>query len=456
MDSHRPPPLHCFAMPDPRPDAPPFHLFDPGTPWDERLAFVVETMREMSRQTDPQAMVQAYGRRMRQVMPSDRSLSLSRRDLPAPQYRITRSSTWEGTVNPWQDRDRLPIFESGLLGELLYGDRPAVVEDLGARLRRDDPAYDFLEGMGSLVFVPLFDHGAALNAVVLMRAARDAFARENLPQHVWMANLFGRATHNLVLSDELKKAYEAVDREMQVVADIQRSLLPARLPDIPTLGLASYYQTSRRAGGDYYDFFPLPDGRWGILLADVSGHGTPAAVLMAVTHSIAHTLTGPPAPPGRLLAFINDNLAARYTTDSGTFVTAFYGVYDPSDRLLTYASAGHNPPRVRHDGRRHPAPRVRAIDRDGSLPLGIDRAVEYQDTVERLHPGDVLLLYTDGITEARDPDNELFGVERLDDVLCDCTGGPQDLVDSILGAVARFTRGRPPTDDRTLLVAKVR
>ena len=427
-------------------------FFDRSAPWDERLAFVVETMREMSQQTEPQLMVQAYGRRMRQVMPTDRTLSLSRRDLVAPHYRITRSSTWDGTVNPWLMREKLPLFDSGLLGEMIYREQPVILDDLPARLSPDDPAREFLEGMGSLAFVPMFDRGAALNAVVVMRAARGAFPRETLPEHVWIANLFGRATHNLVLSAELQKAYEAVDKEMQTVADIQRSLLPSKLPRIPTLELAAHYQTSRRAGGDYYDFFPLPDGQWGILLADVSGHGTPAAVLMAVTHSIAHTLGGPPSPPGRLLSFINDNLAARYTTDSGTFVTAFYGVYDPATRVLTYASAGHNPPRVgRRDGTH-----VRAIDRNGSLPLGIDPGVEYDNTVEHLEAGDFLLLYTDGITEARSPAGELFGVDRLDAVVAECTGEAQELVSMILSAVDRFTEARPPTDDRTLLAATVR
>ena len=187
------------------------------------------------------------------------------------------------------------------------------------------------------------------------------------------------------------------------------------------------------------------------MLADVSGHGTPAAVLMAITHSIAHTLSGPPAPPSRLLSFLNDNLVARYTTDSGTFVTAFYGVYDPATCVLSYASAGHNPPRVgRYDGAH-----VRAIDRNGSLPLGIDANVCYQDTVERLSPGDVLLLYTDGITEARSPTGELFGVQRLDAVIAECSGGARDLVTMILNAVEDFTHGRAPTDDRTLLVARV-
>ena len=421
-------------------------------PWEQRLAFVVDTMREMSRQTDPQALVQAYGARMRQVIPSEKSVSLSRRNLPAPKYRITRSSSWDKSVNPWTQRDELPVFDRGLLGELIYGDQPVVIEDITPRLAADDPCRPFMEGMRSLVAVPLFDQGVALNMVVLMRAEAGAFRREALPEHVWMSNLFGRATHNLVLSDELKRAYEAVDQEMQVVADIQRSLLPVTLPDIPTLDLAAYYQTSRRAGGDYYDFFPLPEGKWGILMADVAGHGTPAAVLMAVTHSIAHTLSGPPAPPSRLLAFINDHLTARYTTDTGKFVTAFYGVYDPPTRRLTYASAGHNPPRVRKGG----TVEVRGIDREGSLPLGIDPDVGYCDTTEQLHPGDALLLYTDGITEARGPGGELFGVERLDRVLTRCDGGAAELVEYVLEDVNHFSEGRPANDDRTLLAAKVR
>src|SRR5688500_3954960 len=90
--------------------------------WQERLKFIVETMREMSRQTDPQAMVRAYGKRIRELLPIDRSVSLSRRDLTPPQYRITRSTTWKDDINPWKEKDRLPILEGGLLGSLIYGD----------------------------------------------------------------------------------------------------------------------------------------------------------------------------------------------------------------------------------------------------------------------------------------------------------------------------------------------
>ncbi len=260
--------------------------------WQQRLSIVVETMREMSRQTDPQAMVRAYGARMRQLRQFDGFLALSRRELDRPKYRITRSSRWREEVNPWKQKHLLPILEGGLLGELIYADEPRIIDDLA--VAPDDPAAEHLAGYRSLMAIPNFDQGVALNMVVSMQKEPYAFRREDFPEMVWMSNLFGRATHNLVLSEQLREAYGVVDRELKMVADIQRSLLPSELPQIPTMQLAAHYQTARRAGGDYYDFFPLPDGKWAILIADVSGHGTPAAVMMAITHSIAHSYPGPP------------------------------------------------------------------------------------------------------------------------------------------------------------------
>jgi sigma-B regulation protein RsbU (phosphoserine phosphatase) len=153
-----------------------------------------------------------------------------------------------------------------------------------------------------------------------------------------------------------------------------------------------------------------------------------------------------------LLAFINDHLTARYTADSGKFVTAFYGIYDPATRSLDYASAGHNPPRLRKAG----TPEVRPLDREGSLPLGIDRDVTYADAREALAPGDALLLYTDGITEARAPGGEMFGVERLDRLLAGCDSGAPDLLATVLEDLRHFAAGRPAGDDRTLLAVKVK
>lgn len=417
--------------------------------WRTRLTRVVDTMREMSRQTNPEEMVRAYSARMREMLHTDDTISLSRRGLTLPRYRITRSSRWTDRVNPWKDRDRLPLLAGGLLSELIYGDEPRIINDL--EVRPADPAHAYLEGHRSLMALPLFDQGSALNMVVLLRSEPGAFDPEDLPERVWMSNLFGRATHNLVLSEQLQEAYALVDHELQVVADIQRFLLPRELPAIPTMSLAAHYQTSRQAGGDYYDFFPLPDDRWGILIADVAGHGTPAAVVMAITHSIAHTYPGPPCPPGRMLEHVNTHLTARYTGDSGTFVTAFYGIYDPSTRELTYACAGHPPPRVKRcdDGT------IMSIACPTEIPLGILPDVRYGEATHRLRPGDQVVFFTDGITEAMNPMSELFGMERLDEALDRCRQRPGDLIEAILEAVESFTEGRAPTDDRTVLLAKI-
>jgi sigma-B regulation protein RsbU (phosphoserine phosphatase) len=422
---------------------------DVGPTWQEQLAYVVETMREMSRQTDAQEMNRAYRERVRRLIPVDASLSLSRRDLTAPHYRITRSSRWQQEINPWKERDRLPLLSGGLLAELLYGDEPRLFADL--HVTADDPAFAYLDGYRSAAVIPMYDQGAALNMVLLLRRDADAFPPDQFPQMVWMSNLYGRATHNLVLSEQLKEAYEAVDYEMKVVAEIQRALLPATMPAIATLNLAAHYQTSQRAGGDYYDFFPLPGGKWGILIADVSGHGTPAAVLMAVTHSLAHTYPGTHLRPGELLDHVNHHLCDRYTLGSGSFVTAFYGIYDAQARTLTYSSAGHNPPRLKRcsDGS------LALLDGAGGLPLGIWPGEHYADETYQLQPGDQVVLYTDGITEAHNAADELFGLSRLDKVLENCAIDAPGLVAEVLAAVEEFTGGRPPHDDRTLIVGKV-
>src|SRR5436305_346278 len=151
-----------------RPPAPPL-----GT--QERLAIIVETMREISRQTDPQVIAKIYGQRMRQLMPFDRFIALSRRDLDRPRFRITRSSLWKDEVNPWKERDRLPLLSGGLFADLIWGDEPRIIDDLAAAVTLQDPAADYLAGMGSLVAIPHYDRREALDMVVVMRTEPAAF-----------------------------------------------------------------------------------------------------------------------------------------------------------------------------------------------------------------------------------------------------------------------------------------
>jgi sigma-B regulation protein RsbU (phosphoserine phosphatase) len=417
--------------------------------WQQKLAIIVDTMRDMSRQTDPQEMVREYGKRIQQFTPIGRRLSLSRRGLAYPHFRITRSTTWTEDVNPWRDKDRLPLLEGGLLAQLIYGDDPRVFDDLD--VSPEDPAFEYLAGQRSLLAIPMYDQGEALNMVVLMQKEPFAFPKDQIPDLVWRSNLFGRATSNLVLKAELQQAYDALDHELAVVGDIQRSLLPAQLPRIATMDLAAHYQPARRAGGDYYDFFPLPGDRWGIFIADVSGHGTPAAVLMAVTHCIAHTHPGPAMPPGKVLDYLNHHLASRYVNHSETFVTAFFGIYDSAARTLTYACAGHNPPRLKRcqDGS------ILSLDGVGGLPLGILPEISYEETVQQLQSGDQIIFYTDGVTEAHNAQGQQFGTGRLDRVLENCALQAKALLDTLIQSVEAFAGDQPAEDDRTMIVARI-
>jgi sigma-B regulation protein RsbU (phosphoserine phosphatase) len=269
----------------------------------------------------------------------------------------------------------------------------------------------------------------------------------------WHTGLFGRGTTNLVLRNQLSEALGNLDRELQVVGEIQRSLLPQKLPEIPGFDLAAYYLTSARAGGDYYDFFPLNRGEWGMFIADVSGHGTPAAVLMAITHAIAHAQPGTHTPPAALLSYLNAQLSRWYTRD-GTFVTAFYAVLDPSNRTLTYSAAGHNPPRLVRAGR------VLSLDKAAALPLGVLEEQKYVQASVVLERGDLLLLYTDGITEAMPPLRadrpfDLFGIGRLDNTLVECgASSAEACIDRIRSEVAAFSENAPPNDDRTLIALR--
>jgi sigma-B regulation protein RsbU (phosphoserine phosphatase) len=263
-----------------------------------------------------------------------------------------------------------------------------------------------------------------------------------------LSNLFARATQTLVLSKAVRDAYDSLDFEMRTVADIQKALLPTRVPNVTGLEVAVHLKPAARAGGDYYDFFELPGGKLGVLIADASGHGAPAAVLMAMTHSITHTLPHP-IRPGELLTHLNAHLARRYTRPTGSFVTAFYAVFDPANHTLTYASAGHSPPRLR---RRDGA--LCALNRAQRLPLGIKPDEVYPEQSIALQPADRIVLYTDGVIESVNGEGEVFGTNRLDESTINNDASAQQILEAILESWVEFTTGMSSSDDRTLVVVR--
>ncbi|MFO0801240.1 MAG: PP2C family protein-serine/threonine phosphatase [Gemmataceae bacterium] len=417
--------------------------------WRGRLAASVELMRALSRSSDPQEMYALFSRRMDELFPVTRRLSLSRRGLRPPEYRVTRCTLWKDAANPWTEPERLPVHRGGVLAELLYAEEPRLIPDLKL-IDDDDPAAVYLAGQRSVLAIPHFEQGIAVNAIVLAREEPDAFSRDRLPDLVMLSNLFGRATQTLVLSQAVKGAFDAADFEMKAVADIQKALLPEGVPLVPGLDVAVDYRAAARAGGDYYDFFPLPGGKLGVLIADASGHGAPAAVLMAMTNSIAHTLPeADRACPHGLLTQLNAHLARRYTRPTGSFVTAFAAVFDPANHTLTYSSAGHAPPLVaRADGTRS------TLNRAQRLPLGIKPSETYTEQTAAFQPGDRVVLVTDGILEAANAAGDMFGMAGVGSALRPVCDAAADDLAALLATWSAHTAGVTTTDDRTVVVVR--
>jgi sigma-B regulation protein RsbU (phosphoserine phosphatase) len=408
------------------------------------LQQLVELVKELSIQDDPDRLVRVFNRRHDLLLRYDGLVTVGRRDLEPPSYRITRSWRWHDHVNPWAQPDRLPVFDHGLLGELLYAGVPAVLESLV--VNEDDPAHEHFKGMQVLACAPAYEHGRVEYMAFAMRRDDEPFRSDELETLLLHANLLGRAATNLSLAQQVRDAYRQLDSEMAMVGRMQQHLLPPKLPNIEGLELGASYVTCSQAGGDYYDVLPLPEDLWGLLMADVSGHGVPAAVVMAMLHTLIHSFPGPPMPPVRVLAHLNRHLLKM--APEGMFATAFYGVYDPYRRTLRYALAGHPPPRVRR-GRSH----VSNLDGTSGLPLGIAPEETWTEREVGLQPGDALLLYTDGIIEGVNKALEQFGTARLDEALKLGPTRAGRLVEHIERMYRVFAEGTADMDDRTLLAA---
>jgi serine phosphatase RsbU (regulator of sigma subunit) len=214
-----------------------------------------------------------------------------------------------------------------------------------------------------------------------------------------------------ILAQRLDAAYRELDDEMRSVGELQRSLLPTRLPDLPGFRFAVHYAPSTRAGGDYYDFLPLGDGRLGLLIADASGHGAPAAVLMAMMRLLVHADAAALLRPESVLESANAHLNRNIPDIQ--FVTACYMILDPERPQVEYALAGHPPPLlVRRSSRE-----IEELGSGTGFPLGMFDVSSYQRLTAQLSPGDTLLFYTDGLTEADDGHGAFFGIERVKRIL---------------------------------------
>lgn len=293
----------------------------------------------------------------------------------------------------------------------------------------------------------------ALPPVVLIYYSYEIYvgrARERVTFDAERGVFQSELSVSVKLHDELRSAQLKIAAEIERARRIQTDLLPAKPPEIAGLELVHRIEFLDEMGGDYYDYIPFSDGRVGIVCGDVMGKGLAAALIMAMARSLLHNAIAPGRSPGAILAEVNDGLTRDLEGQRlPYFLTLALAVYDPRAGTLAIAGGGHNPVLLTGpDG-------LREVPSRGAA-LGVRAHLEYPEDVIVPEPDDLLALYTDGLTEARDPSGRLYGLERLEAALEGYRGRATNVtLAGVWSDVAAFRAGMPASDDATLLLARL-
>jgi sigma-B regulation protein RsbU (phosphoserine phosphatase) len=281
-------------------------------------------------------------------------------------------------------------------------------------------------------------------ARVFTAMAVDLIGRERQ-----LDELVRQRTHELeVKNDELQTAYRQIDDELTTARHLQAAILPQRFGDAPDYACSAMMVPARQLAGDFYDVIPIGERYLAVLVADVSGKGVPAAFFMGISRTVLQQTARSGPSPSQCLGLSNVILCGNNPLD--LFVTVFIGVLDRLTGEFTYANGGHNPPLlVRADGSMLELPSL------GSPPLGAFEEIRFIERSVQLDPGDTLILYTDGITEAQDLRGELFGEARLEATIEGAQHAePADLLRKVTESVGAFVGSAPVSDDITCLVLR--
>ena len=341
---------------------------------------------------------------------------------------------------------RLPMGK-GIAGTVAATGETVIAHDAWSD-PRFDPSTDKRSGFRtrSILCVPIRNRsGRIVGVLQLLNKKEGEFGAADLDflslvsDHVAIG--MENATNHLSLLEK-----DRMQRELALGQDIQKRLLPEPPRDVPGTEIAATSVACYEVGGDTYDFLELPSGRLGLAIADVSGKGVPAALVMSSLQAALRVAVPLDEDPVRLAARL-DRLV-RDLAGGRKYVTLFFGVFDPGTGSLKYVNAGHNPPIHLWFGGATPLAST-------GVPIGLVPVPAWKAAEVLLAPGDTLVLYTDGLTEASSPDDEEFGDARFRALAASLAGRPTaEVVDGLLAGVAAFEAGAPPSDDKTLVVLR--
>ncbi len=340
--------------------------------------------------------------------------------------------------------DRMPLkLHQGIAGHVVRTRKPSIIADV----HQEPSYYSLRKETRSQITVPIFAGEEVVGVLVLESDYPNHFTQADLELLTSFANMAGIAIANAQLyEDSLKK--KKLESDLLVASRVQRALLPARPPRIHGADIEVFTIPSLIVGGDLYDIFRFGNRGVGIAIGDVSGKGAPGAILMALVYAGFKSLLKEIWEVSEIMARLN-NLLAESTTE-GYYSTFFFSVYNEENRQLTYCNAGHNPPILLH------ADRTIEYLTEGGTVLGFLPNQEYIQKTIQLHPGDYLVLYTDGITEIRNGQGEEFGEERLEKLLQTHYGqSPKELKNEIITSIRHFSGKMVFEDDVTLIIMQL-
>jgi sigma-B regulation protein RsbU (phosphoserine phosphatase) len=332
---------------------------------------------------------------------------------------------------------RLKVGKEGLVGYVASTGQMRYAPDV-----RKDAYYIACEkNTLSEVAIPLHVEGELVGVFTVSHSEEDAFSPNQLRLFQSLCNHVAVAVQNAQRFQHERSERQKMSREAQEARAIQQALLPKSSPFIPGFEVSGLSVPVGAVGGDWYDFIDLRDGRWGLVLADVSGKGMAAALLMSATRAMTRSLAENSCSPAEVLTKLNQLLVDDFP--SGRFVTMVYAVLDPNQRTITFANAGHLPPVVLGPSR------TEFLQSEMGLPLGIRRGA-YSETTLQLRDCERLVLYSDGITEATNADDEEYGSARLAEHLVSSDASKE----SLLQSVRTFAEGGELQDDATIILVR--
>ena len=346
--------------------------------------------------------------------------------------------------------DRIKVRE-GVVGRVAETGRSILIKDARRDPRTPPVSADFLQ-IKSMVVAPLKIKEEVLGVIALVNRKDDGrFSEVDDSLLHALGNQAAISINNAKLYQALSEK-ERLEQELKIARDIQQLLLPESAPKMQGFELASLARPAKEVGGDYYDYIPVSEDEWGLVIADVSGKGVPGALVMAMVRSVLRAEAMGNSSAANVLSKVNRSICGDIKDDM--FVSLFYLILNTKRRTLNYARAGHDPSILLHADESG----YELLSSDG-MALGVDGGSLFNQALEEvqieLKSGDAIILYTDGITEAMNERDEEFGFQRLLEIV-QKGGGSSDLVAKIDHEVGEFIGGIPQRDDITLVVLKVK